>query len=70
MPLLAGIVVAVALLAWVLLPRRTPVPAPEDDTTSPIDREELEAAERELQEDPGARSIDEEEADDWGPGTA
>lgn len=70
MSLIVGVVVLGGLLIWLFLPRRGRVAAPEDDTTTPIDYEELEAAERDLKEDRGARSVDEEEEDDWGPGTA
>jgi hypothetical protein len=59
-----GLLAGTALLLWVLrragAPRRDP-PA--------IDREELEAAEREL-DDLGADALPEEDqpGDDWGPG--
>ncbi len=71
MVMVFGAVVVLALLAWVMgfgSPR--PAPAPEDDVTTPIDREALAEAERELHEDGGARPIgDAIEEDDWGPGT-
>jgi hypothetical protein len=58
-----------ALLLWFFWPKpRRATPAPEDDVTTPIDREELERAERELRESRGSRSLDEAEEDDWGPG--
>jgi hypothetical protein len=61
----------VALLVWLFGGAgRRPTPAPEDDVTTPIDREALAEAERELHEDGGARPIgDAIEEDDWGPGT-
>jgi beta-lactam-binding protein with PASTA domain len=68
-----GALIAVAVVAAVLLwlfggSRKRAVPAPEDDVTTAIDREELEAAERELAEDTEAQDVDDEE-EDWGPGT-
>ena len=69
---LLTVAVILAFLAWLLFPRRRSMPAPEDDVASPIDKEELAAAERELSEDPGARPLDqasEDVEDDWGPGT-
>lgn len=67
--LVVGLVVAV--LVWLVRggPTRRAVPAPEDDITTPIDRDELEAAERELADDAEARDVDADD-DDWGPGTA
>lgn len=68
MGLVLGIGV-VALLIWLFRPRGRPQPAPEDDLTTPIDRDALEQAERELRADPRPRTLDEaDEADDWGPG--
>ena len=69
---LIGIAAAVAILMW-LLGRKPVEPAPGDDITTPIDREELEQAERELAEDTDARPIHdafEDDEDDWGPGTS
>lgn len=71
---LLGLVIIVGLALWLVGGgRRRRAAAPEDDVTSPIDREALEGAERELEADREARplhdGIDEEEADDWGPGT-
>ena len=68
-----GYIIPIALLALLLLfffrPfRRRAVPEPEDDVTTPIDRAELEQAEREVKDARGAKSIDEAEQDDWGPG--
>jgi hypothetical protein len=69
---LLGVVAIVAVVVWLLGSRRRPVPAPEDDVTSPVDHSELEAAERELGEDLKARPLhdgfEDEDADDWGPG--
>ena len=67
-----GFVALIAILVWFLAPaRRKPQPAPEDDIATPIDRAELEDAERELAEDPGPRQFGEpEEDDDWGPGAS
>lgn len=72
-----GLWIAIAVMGilagWLFLPRRRAVPEPEDDVTTPIDREELEAAERELKEDRGAGSLGDradpdDDYDDWGPG--
>ncbi|MFN0181297.1 MAG: hypothetical protein ACKVZ0_21020 [Gemmatimonadales bacterium] len=68
-----GAIIAVAVSAAVLLwlfggSRKRAAPAPEDDVTTAIDREELEAAERELAEDTEARDVDDDQ-EDWGPGT-
>ena len=71
MTLLIGLALLVALGVWLLLPSRKPPPAPEDDVAGPIDRAELEQAERELREDPGARPLEhglDDDKDDWGPG--
>jgi hypothetical protein len=76
MPLIGGPVPAIFLAAvlivglvlWLLRERRYPGPRlhGEDD----IDREELEAAEREVRElEAGALPEDERPGDDWGPGT-
>ena len=67
--LVAGAVLA-ALIVW--LARRRPYPGPrrlpEDDE---IDREALEAAEREVRDlDAGRRPDQGFEGDDWGPGVA
>ena len=69
-----GVAALAAILWWLFAPRRQrATPAPEDDVTTPIDREELEEAERELRQDPRPRSldqgIDDDDEDDWGPGT-
>jgi len=64
---LLPVAIAVALLVFFWPKPRRATPAPEDDVTTPIDREELEQAERELRESRG-RSLDEAEDDDWGPG--
>lgn len=66
------VAVLLALGAWLLLPSRRAPPAPEDDIVSPIDKDELAEAERELREDSRARPLDQasdEVEDDWGPGT-
>lgn len=69
-----GLWIGVALLVvgawWLFRPRRRAAPAPEDDVTTPIDHAELEQAEQELRQDPGARSLGDEvdEGEDWGPG--
>jgi hypothetical protein len=61
-------VLLVGLVLWLVRERRYPGPRlyGEDD----IDREELEAAEREVRElEAGALPDDERPGDDWGPGT-
>jgi hypothetical protein len=71
MGLWIGVAVLGALLVWLFLPRRRSMPAPEDDVKTPIDQAELEEAERELGDDPGARPLDrgvDDDQDDWGPG--
>jgi hypothetical protein len=71
MGLWIGVAVLAILLGWLFVPRRRPAPEPEDDVTTPIDRAELEQAEREVKRDGSARALDErvEDEDDWGPGT-
>ena len=66
------IVAPIGLLVWFIGGKRTRrTPAPEDDVETPVDRAELEEAERELGEDESARplrdGVDDDE-DDWGPG--
>ena len=74
MRIIAAVAVALVLLFWLFrpVPRRA-VPAPEDDVSTPIDRDELEAAERDVRGDRQARSLgsraEEDGEDDWGPGT-
>jgi hypothetical protein len=77
MPFVSGpvgiVLVAAAALAavivWLLRPRRHPGPRLVGDDG--IDRDELEAAEREVRElDGGQRPDDGLEGDDWGPGAA
>jgi len=73
MATLIGVVALMVLAVWLLGGRRSPRrAAPEDDVTTPIDAEELARAEREVADDPEARSLDdgwEDDRDDWGPGT-
>lgn len=69
---LIAIGLAVALLLWLIgAGRQDREIAPEDDIDTPLDADALSEAERELAEDPEARSVDEalEDDDDWGPGT-
>lgn len=68
MATLIGTVAVVALAVWLFTTRRRPAPAPEDDGMTGVDREALAEAERELATDGDARSLDEAEEDDWGPG--
>ena len=76
MSLYIGIAALLALFLWLTGIGRSPrQPAPEDDVVTPIDEDELAAAERELREDPLARPIhetaetDPDDPEDWGPGT-
>jgi hypothetical protein len=75
MSLYVGVAALIALFLWLTGVGRSPrLPAPEDDVTTPIDHDELAAAERELRDDAGARPIQEtaesdpDDPDDWGPG--
>ena len=68
--LLIGLAAIVALVLWLRRDRSYPGPKlhGEDDG---IDREELEAAEREVRElDPGTRPEESFLGDDWGPGVS
>jgi hypothetical protein len=66
--LVAGAAV-IALVIWLLRPRRHPGPRLVGDDG--IDRDELEAAEREVRElESGQRPEDGFEGDDWGPGAS
>jgi hypothetical protein len=63
----AALVVAVGI--WLRRERRHP--GPRLHGSDGIDREELEAAEREVRDlDPSARPGDDRPGDDWGPGAA
>jgi hypothetical protein len=65
--LLVALVAIIALVLWLRRGRRYPGPRIEGDEG--IDREELEAAEREVRDlDPKARPEDGFLGDDWGPG--
>lgn len=69
-PLLLGGVVIVAFLAWVLRPKRRVDPDwGVEELSEPPDTDELEAAEREVQDlDATQRPEDGFDGDDWGPG--
>ncbi len=61
-------VLLVGVVLWLVRERR--YPGPRLHGTDDIDREELEAAEREVRElERGALPDDERPGDDWGPGT-
>jgi hypothetical protein len=65
-----ALVLLAALIAWLLLPKR-PVAREHwepEDRVEPIDRAELEAAEREVRERE-SEADGEESGDDWGPGS-
>ena len=66
--LVAG-VVAATFVVWLLRDRRYPGPRLHGDEG--VDRDELEAAEREVRElDSGQRPDEDFLGDDWGPGSA
>jgi hypothetical protein len=68
--LLVALVAIVALVLWLRRDRSYPGPRIEADDDG-IDREELEAAEREVKElDANARPEDGFPGDDWGPGAS
>ena len=73
---LIGIAAIGAFMLWLLgFGKAKPLPAPEDDVTTPTDIDELAEAEAELAEDPQARPIHEalegeDDDDDWGPGSS
>jgi hypothetical protein len=76
MPLIGGpvpaiflaLVLIVGLVLWLMRDRRHPGPRLHGEDG--IDREELEAAEREVRElEAGALPDEERPGDDWGPGT-
>ena len=67
--LLVAVAAVAAVVVWLVRPRRHPGPRLVGDDG--IDRDELEAAEREVRElESGQRSEDRLEGDDWGPGAA
>lgn len=66
--ILLAAVLLVGLVLWLLRDRRYPGPRLHGDDG--IDREELEAAEREVRDlEAGALPDEERPGDDWGPGT-
>ena len=72
--LVIAALVAVMVIAWRVQPRQTYTPDPDDPlddgSAPPIDREELERAEREVRGwSVTTRPDDERPEDDWGPGT-
>jgi hypothetical protein len=71
LPLLIGLVAAVALLAWLVRRgERAVLPAAPREPAD-IDYDELEAAEREVRDlGTAVRPDDDVPGDDWGPGTA
>ena len=67
--LLVALAALIALVLWLRRDRSYPGPRLTDDDG--IDREELEAAERDVRElDPDARPEDGFLGDDWGPGAS
>ena len=69
---LGAAILVVAVGVWWRRPRRRPAVEPwEEDRVVPVDREELEAAEREARRGSAGRDPDEElPGDDWGPGAS
>lgn len=68
-----GIAAIAVLLFWLLgIGKRQDAHPPEDDVETPIDHAELDAAEREIRDDPDAKAaadaVDNDD-DDWGPGS-
>ena len=67
--LLVALAAIIALVLW--LRRRRRYPGPRLEEGDEIDREELEAAEREVRDlDPKQRPEDGFPGDDWGPGAS
>jgi hypothetical protein len=67
--LLVAVAAVIALVLWLRRDRSYPGPRLTDDDG--IDRDELEAAEREVRDlDPSARPDDGFLGDDWGPGAS
>ncbi len=71
---LAAVLLGIVVAAWRIQPKRTYTPDPDDPlddgAPAPIDREELERAEREARGwSATATPEDERPEDDWGPGT-
>jgi hypothetical protein len=67
--LLVALAAVIALVLWLRRDRSYPGPRLIDDDG--IDREELEAAEREVRDiDPAARAEEGFPGDDWGPGAS
>jgi len=71
---LIGLAALAAVVFWLFgRSHRRARPAPEDDVATPVDEALLAEAERELEEDPEAGplqdGLEDEAADDWGPGT-
>lgn len=74
---LIALALVAAFLVWMFgFGKGRPVVPPEDDLVTPVDEDELAAAEREVRNDGTARPIGEAMAgeeggddDDWGPGS-
>lgn len=69
---LIGLVAGLALIVWLLRGgrRRASAVPRGDSTVDPMDREELEEAEREVRDLPSGMTPDEMPASDWGPGAS
>ena len=74
MGLFIGLALLAALFLWLTGVGKAPGhAAPEDDVDTPIDEDELSAAERDVRDDRSARPIQDadgnaDDDDDWGPG--
>lgn len=66
--ILVAAVLLVGVMIWLLRDRR--YPGPRLYGHEGIDREELEAAEREVRDLPAREPGEDQPGDDWGPGTA
>jgi hypothetical protein len=72
--LIVAALLVVMVIAWRVSPKPTYTPDPDDPlddgSTAPIDRDELERAEREVRGWSATMKPDDEHPeDDWGPGT-
>lgn len=72
--LIVAAILVVMVIAWRIQPKQTYTPDPDDPlddgSVAPIDRAELERAEREVRQwGATARPDEERPEDDWGPGS-
>jgi hypothetical protein len=70
MSTLLTVCLLIGIAVWLFNPKTKPAPEPGEER-EPVDRDELEAAEREVRDlDLHQRPDDGFQGDDWGPGTA